>query len=85
MIFDWDEKNNALLKKERWMSFEEIVARIESWDLIAVEENKWTYKEQHLIYLQIEKYVWVVPCLIIWDQCRLITAYPSRVATKRFI
>jgi uncharacterized DUF497 family protein len=85
--FEWDEKKNIKLKKERRISFQQIVEAINSGRVIEVRDhpNQRDYPNQKLIIVRINDYVWVVPCEWRRNKLRLITAYPSRKYTKQFL
>lgn len=87
MKFEWDERKNAFLKKERGISFEEIVNLIAQGELIAVRNhpNPEKYPDQKIFILDVDGYAWVVPFEKRGDRLRLITAYPSRKWTKLYL
>ncbi len=87
MVFEWDEKKNEKLKRERNVSFEEVVRALASGDLIDIlyHPNREKYPKQKLLIVKLKGYVWVVPFEKRGDKLRLITAYPSRKYTKRYL
>ena len=89
MTFTWHEEKNNLLKKHRNISFEQIVLAIENKQVLDVLEhpNEEKYKGQKFIMVESNNYVYVVPVEISDSEevCRLITIYPSRKYTKKYL
>jgi len=81
--FNWNTEKNEILKRERGLSFEEIVYLIESGQILSVEENP-TRPDQKIYILEIENYTVVVPFVETGDEIFLKTAFPSRKYSKRF-
>jgi hypothetical protein len=77
--FRWNEEKNKLLKKERGVSFEEI---LDSTFLGAERHHK--RKNQIVLLYEYKKYIWVVPCVIEDSYIFLKTIFPSRKYTKIF-
>ena len=69
------------------MSFERLVVAIESGDILAVLEhpNPNAYPNQRLYVVEIDGYAWGVPHRDEGDNRVLITAYPSRKFTHRYL
>ena len=77
MIF-WDEEKNKKLKKERNISFEEVLEIILNEDFLDILEHP-VRKEQKIFIIYINDYIWVVPFIIDEnDNIILKTIYPSR-------
>ena len=87
MIFDWDNEKNMMLKRNRSISFERIIVAIEQDDLLDILEhpNKEKYPNQLLILVEIDRYVYVVPCVLENDVCFLKTIFPSRKYTSKYL
>jgi len=89
MRFFWDEGKNSLLKKQRKISFEEIVLSMESRQIVDVIEhpNQEKYRGQIFILVKRNRYIYVVPASISnsGDVCHLKTIYPSRKYTDKYI
>ena len=89
MRFLWKEDKNELLKKYRKISFEEIVLSIENRQIVDVLEhpNQEKYNGQIFILVERNNYIYVVPAFISdsGEECRLITIYPSRKYTEKFL
>jgi len=86
-VFEWDEGKNNKLKRERKVSFEKIARIINSGGLIDILDhpNQKKYPGQKLLIININGYAWVVPAERRGNRLRLITAYPSRKYTKRYL
>jgi hypothetical protein len=87
VIFSWDERENEFLRTERRISFERIVVAIESGDTLAVLEHPRpeVHPHQRLYIVEIDGYAWVVPFRDESETRVLITAYPSRKYTGRYL
>lgn len=87
MVFDWNIEKNNVLKAERRISFERIVVAIEEDHLIDVLEhpNKEKYPNQVLLIIDIDNYIYVVPCLINNNVYFLKTIFPSRKFTREYL
>jgi len=86
-MFEWDEKKNLKLKRERDISFEELVYAIKSGGLLDIlnHPNQEKYPNQKLLIINVDGYAWVVPFEKRGNKLRLITAFPSRKYTKRYL
>ena len=76
-IIKWDEAKNKTLKKERDVSFEEILDST----FIGAEKHR-TRKNQIVLLYEYKKYIWVVPCVVEDEYIFLKTMFPSRKYTK---
>ncbi|MGO9410280.1 MAG: toxin [Spirochaetia bacterium] len=87
MIFDWSEEKNEKLRRDRDISFEEIVVAIEEGQMLDILEhpNPSRYEGQQLYIVSIDDYAWVVPFVDRGDIRFLKTAFPSRKLTKRYL
>ena len=87
MAFRWNEEKNAVLKRERGISFERIVVAIEEGHLLDVLEhpNKEKYQGQKILVVDVEGYAVCVPMV---EEAHgdffLKTLFPSRKYTKQF-
>ena len=75
--FKWDEEKNKLLKKERGVSFEEIL----NSKFLGAGKHRSRVNQMVLLF-EHEKYVWVVPCVAGEKYIFLKTMFPSRKYTK---
>ena len=87
MIFDWNNEKNMMLKRDRNISFERIIVAIEQDGLLDILEhpNKEKYPNQLLLLVEIDRYVYVVPCVLENDVCFLKTIFPSRKYTSKYL
>jgi len=87
MIFDWNNEKNIMLKRDRNISFERIIIAIEQDNLLDVLEhpNKEKYPNQLLLLVEIDRYVYVVPCVLENDVCFLKTIFLSRKYTAKYL
>ena len=85
--FDWNEEKNEKLKKERNISFEEIVLAITNNKLIdtIINANKKKYQNQAIFIVEVEGYVYLVPFAEDAEKYFLKTIYPSRKATRKYL
>ncbi len=89
MTFNWDPEKNALLKRTRGVSFEEIVAAIEDGGVLGVLEhpNPERYPNQRVYLVEFMDYVFVVPFVREETKRELVlkTIYPSRKYTRIYL
>ncbi|MFZ1281251.1 MAG: hypothetical protein WAR59_10460 [Ignavibacteriaceae bacterium] len=85
--FDWDDSKNRLLKKERNISFEEVVLSISNNGLLDVLEhpNQKKYPNQKMFIVNINEYAHIVPFVEDEYKYFLKTIYKSREATKIYL
>jgi hypothetical protein len=86
MQFKWDKKKNELLKKERGISFEELVFSIENGFLLDLIENpnRIKYPNQKIYIVRHKNYVYTVPAVKEDDITFLKTAFKNRKYNKRY-
>lgn len=88
-VEDWsyafDSDKNAWLIRERGISFDQIIALIESGKLIQVLEHsdQAKYPDQFLYEVDVGGYVYVVPVVRQGRNLFLKTVYPNRKATRK--
>lgn len=90
MYFEWSEEKNQWLRKNRAISFEAVQTAIQEGGLLDIHNhpNKEKYPRQLRLVVQIDTYVYLVPCVPkeneenVWF---LKTIIPSRKATKKYI
>lgn len=89
MVFNWDNEKNQWLKKDRNISFEQVLIAIESGDIVDILEhpNKKRFTNQILILVAINDYVYAVPAVENDndEEYFLKTIYPSRKYTERYL
>jgi len=85
MDYLFDKAKNEKLKRERGISFEEIVELMELGHVvdIAAHPNQTKYPGQSYIELMINGYAWRVACKFTREGLVLKTAFPSRSAMKK--
>ena len=85
--YDWDGKKNKDLKKERDISFEDIVNAISEGNLLDTvnHPNKKRYPNQKQFMIKINEYVYIVPFIDRNGDYFLKTIIPSRKATKKYL
>jgi uncharacterized DUF497 family protein len=81
--FNWNPSKNRILKRNRNLSFEEIVYLLESGQILGVEANP-VHPDQKIYILEIDHYAVVVPFVETENEIFLKTAFPSRKYSKRF-
>ena len=83
-IFNWNEDKNKTLKKERNVSFEEIVFSILNGQLLDILEhsNKELYADQKLYVIALNDYAYIVPFIEKEDEIFFKTIFPSRKYTR---
>ena len=85
--FRWNHEKNETLKKERSISFEEIVLAIESGGLLdeLKHPNKDKYPNQLVFVVGLDGYAYLVPYVEESEYYFLKTVIPSRKATKNYL
>jgi uncharacterized DUF497 family protein len=86
MYFDWSEEKNTQLKKQRGVSFEDVVRAFEEDRVLDIVEHHRSdrYPNQKLFIVEIEGYVHYVP--FVMDDARyfLKNIIPSRKYHKQY-
>ncbi len=85
--FDWENSKNEQLKKEREISFEDIVIAIDEGRLcdILVHPNQKRYPHQQIFVVAVYEYAYLVPFVEDDEKVFLKTIIPSRKATKKYV
>jgi hypothetical protein len=85
--FRWNHNKNEVLKKDRSISFEEIVLAIEANGLLDVlcHPNPERYPNQSILVVTLDGYVYLVPYVEELDYFFLKTVIPSRKATRDYL
>jgi len=76
----WSREKNERLKKERGISFEQLVDS----RFIGIEKHR-TKENQRLMLFEFRNYAWVVPYVESEGRYFLKTAFPSRKHTKKYL
>ena len=87
MKYDWNPQKNEWLKKERKISFEDVVFHLSQGDVwrTANHPNQTKYPGQQIYFVIIDDYIYLVPHKITKDYIFLKTIIPSRKATKDYL
>lgn len=85
--FKWNPDKNMTLKRERGVSFEEVLVALTQGALLDVLEhsNKERYKNQRVLIVRIRNYVFLVPFVETDKDVFLKTIIPSRTATRKYL
>ncbi len=86
-FFNWNDEKNALLIKERNISFEEVVFCIQNDGILddVAHANQEKYPNQRILIVLIDDYVYLVPYVENDDEIFLKTIIPSRKAKKEYL
>ncbi|HMO78898.1 MAG TPA: toxin [Candidatus Paceibacterota bacterium] len=84
-VYDWYDKKNQKLKKERNISFEEVIVAIESKKLLDIVKNKRRHKNQKIFIVEIDNYAYCVPFEDKKEKVILKTIFLSEKATKKYL
>ena len=84
--FAWNVEKNALLKKTRGISFEDILFHLQAGDVldIVAHPNQDRYAGQMVYVVAVDEYVYLVPFVESDEEVFLKTIIPSRKATKQY-
>ena len=87
MKYEWNPKKNEWLKKERNISFEQIIFHLEQGDVwkYADHPDQTNYPGQRIYFVLIDEYIYLVPHVIESDYIFLKTIILSRKATKMYL
>nr|VFJ44807.1 MAG: Uncharacterized conserved protein, DUF497 family [Candidatus Kentron sp. DK] len=86
MRYEWNPEKNEALKRERNISFEQIVFHLSQGDVwkIADHPNRRQYPGQRLYFVDVEGRIYIVPHVVEDEYVFLKTIIPSRKATRDF-
>ncbi len=76
----WDAEKSGRLKRERGVSFEELMQA----EIVAkyVHPNR---HNQEIMRVLFKGYIWAIPCVVKGGETFLKTAFPSRKYLKKFL
>jgi uncharacterized DUF497 family protein len=85
--FSFDLKKNAELKEYRQVSFEDVIESIYNDKILDIvpHHNKLKYAEQWIIVIELNDYAYQVPFKYEEHSIRLITIFPSRTCTEKYL
>jgi len=86
-VFRWDNEKNEWLKKNRGVSFEEVVILMEREDLLEIVDHpsRDKYPGQKIATVKIGDYAYLVPYVQEREEIFLKTIIPSRRATNKYV
>jgi len=86
-IFRWNMEKNEVLARERGITFEEVIQRIEAGTQVIETEhpNKARYPNQKILIVDVDGYAYLAPCVTDGEEYFLKTIIPSRKATKKYL
>jgi len=86
-VFRWDNEKNEWLKKQRGVSFEQVVILLEREDVLEVVEhpNQDKYPGQRIAIVRINDYAYLVPYIQDGEEIFLKSIIPSRKATNKYV
>ena len=87
VTYQWDDQKNAILKRTRGVSFEQVVMHIESGDVLDVmaHPNEAKYPSQQVLVVNINDYAYAVPFVDQGQERFLKTVVPSRKLTRKYL
>jgi uncharacterized DUF497 family protein len=86
MKYEWNSNKNEWLKKERNISFEQIIFHLSQGDVWRITDHpdQKNYPGQKIYFVLIENYIYLVPYILQKEYIFLKTIIPSRKATKMY-
>ena len=86
MKYEWSPQKNEWLKKERNVSFEEVIFHLSQGDIwkIADHPDQKNYPGHKIYFVILDDYIYLVPGVISKEYIFLKTIIPSRKATKLY-
>ena len=85
--FNWNDEKNAELKRERGLTFDEVIFQIEHGNLLDILEHRYPLKfpGQRVFMVRVGNYTYEVPFVETEEEYFLKTIIPSRRATRKYI
>ena len=86
MRYEWNPEKNEEIKRERNISFEQIVFHLSQGDIwkTADHPDQKKYPGQKIYFVIVEEYIYLVPFVIEKEYYFLKTIIPSRKATRDY-
>jgi len=86
-VFRWNNEKNEWLKKQRGVSFEQVIILLEREDVLEVVEhpNQEKYPGQRIAIVRINDYAYLVPYIQDGEEIFLKSIIPSRKATNQYM
>ena len=87
MKYEWNPEINEWLKKNRNISFEQIIFHLGQGDIWGTSDhpNQEKYPEQKLYFVIVDDYIHIVPHIVEEKYIFLKTIIPSRKATGDYL
>ena len=87
MKYEWNPEKNKWLKKERNISFEQIIFHLSQGDVWKISDHpdQKNYPGQKIYFVIVENYIYLIPHIIEEKYTFLKTIIPSRKATKIYL
>ena len=84
--YEWDPDKNEWLKKERNISFEQIIFHLLQGDVWKISDHpdQRKYPGQKIYFVIVEGYIYLVPHIIEKEYVFLRTIIPNRKATNDY-
>jgi hypothetical protein len=86
MRYEWNPEKNELLKRERNISFEQIIFHLSKGDIWKISEHpdQINYPGQKIFFVIVNGYIYMVPYVPGKEITFLKTIIPSRKATRTY-
>ena len=86
-LLDWNDKKNEWLKRERGITFEDVIFHLTHDGLLDTIEhpNQEQYPCQRIFIISVDGYAYIVPFVEDDDVIFLKTIVPSRKMTKLYL
>ena len=81
-IIVWDEQKNEVLKKQKWVCFEDVLIAEKLDDI--KHKNKKKYPNQRMMVVRIRGYIYVCPYVEKENKIFLKTIFPDRRLLKKY-
>ena len=87
MRHEWNPEKNEEIKKDRSISFEQIVFNLSQGDIWKTADNpdQKKYTEKKIYFVIVEDYIYMVPFVTEDEYVFLKTIIPSRKATRDYL
>ena len=87
ILFIFSPEENAQLKATRKVGFEDVIYSIQNGNVLDIVEhhNSELYSDQMIMVVEIEDYAYQVPFKYDNSNIKLITVFPSRKCTKKYL
>ena len=87
MKYEWDPEKNEWLKRNRSISFEQILFHLSQGDIWKTTDHpdRKNYPGQKIYFIIVDNYIYLVPHVVEKEYIFLKTVIPSRKATKTYL